>query len=296
MATIYYIDSENVGDSWINFLKTSTERVLVFYTKNSPRIAYPQVIELMNATNKPEFIVCHEGNNGLDFQLVTYLGYELHADSSNEMIIVSKDTGFDAVVLFWTERGMKVKRIPCLNSLNSQSENKNNPVSEDDCSTVASAAKVSEKNTPVFKDEYSAASSSVEVTEKISGVEKEELYAIINCIGKENSLYIHLAFVHFYGNKNGENIYKVMKKEKFAAPTVNWTKEERMKRFIEFIIRYVNTANIPIPESFTGFLMNNVVNDKKAMLKRINKSYGDMGPRLNKMFKTFYQILTKIKE
>ena len=97
IKTIYYIDSENVGDSWIELLNTldpTTCRVLVFYTKHSPRMAYAQAIQLMNAAGKPEFLECHEGSNGLDFQLVSYLGYELHADCSKEMVIVSKDTGF----------------------------------------------------------------------------------------------------------------------------------------------------------------------------------------------------------
>ena len=112
MEKIYYIDSENVGDSWIELLDELTQldsRLIVFYTKHSPRMTYQQTIQLMNSANKPEFIECHEGSNALDFQLVSYLGYELCADRTKEMIIVSKDTGFDAVVHFWQERGS----FPC---------------------------------------------------------------------------------------------------------------------------------------------------------------------------------------
>lgn len=275
MATIYYIDSENVGDSWIELLDDSDSRFIVFYTGHSPRIAYPQAIQLMNATNKPEFIECHEGNNGLDFQLVTYLGYEIHADNSNEMIIVSNDTGFDAAVLFWTDRGMNVKRVPHSNASNSQPIKKNKPVSDDEIVTVLP---------------------SVEVTEKISGIDKRELYTIINCIGGGAPSYLHLAFVHFYGNKNGENIYKYLKKEKFAAPSVQWTKETRMKKLVELIICHSNTANVSIPNSLPNFIINNIVDDKNAMANKINNTYGGSGPQLNKMFKPFYKTLAKIKK
>ena len=275
MSTIYYIDSENVGDSWIELLNDSDSRFIVFYTGHSPRIAYPQAIQLVNAANKPEFIECHEGNNGLDFQLVTYLGYEIHADHSNEMIIVSNDTGFDAAVLFWTDRGMNVRRVPRSNASNSQ------PI---------------EKIVPVSGDENVTASSSVKVADKICGVDKRELYTIINCIGAENSSYIHLAFVHFYGNKNGENIYKCLKKEKFAAPSVKWTKDTRMKKFIELIIRYNNTANISVPDSVPGFIIKNIVDDKKSMADKMNKTYEGLGPQINKMFKPFYKTLAKIKK
>ena len=275
MAAIYYIDSENVGDSWIELLNDSDSRFIVFYTGHSPRIAYPQAIQLVNAANKPEFIECHEGNNGLDFQLVTYLGYEIHADHSNEMIIVSNDTGFDAAVLFWTDRGMNVRRVPRSNASNSQ------PI---------------EKTVPVSGDENVTISSSVKVAEKIGGADKRELYTIVNCIGAGNPSYIHLAFVHFYGNKNGENIYKCLKKEKFAVPPVQWTKDTRMKKFIELIIRYANTANISVPDSVPDFIINNIVDDKKSMAEKINNTYEGLGPQINKMFKPFYKTLAKIKK
>lgn len=275
MATIYYIDSENVGDSWIDLLEDVDGRFIVFYTGHSPRIAYPQVIQLMNAVNKPEFVSCYEGNNGLDFQLVTYLGYELHVNSSNEMIIVSNDTGFDAAVLFWTDRGMNVKRVAPAYILNSPPKEKREPVSD---------------------EEFFTDSSSAEVTEWVNGIDKRELYAIINCIGANDSASIHLAFIHFYGNQNGEDIYKLMKKEKFSSPCILWTKEEKLKKLIELIIQYTNTANIPIPDSFPGFILNNIVDDKKSMSSKINKSYGGAGPQLNKMFKPFYKMLAKIKK
>ena len=278
MATIYYIDSENVGDTWIELLvqpNNSDSRFIVFYTGHSPRIAYPQAIQLMNATNKPEFIVCHEGNNGLDFQLVTYLGYELHANNSNEMIIVSNDTGFDTAILFWTERGMNVKRVPRSNNSNSQPTQNLTPVSDDVTVTCLS---------------------SVEVTETVSGVNKEELYTIINCIGKNNPSSIHLAFVHFYGNKNGENIYKHMKNERFVAPKVQWTKETKLKKLIELIITHSNIAKKTYPDSFISFIINNIVDDKKTMSNKLNKAFSGQGPQFHKVFKPFYKTLAKIKK
>ena len=171
IKTIYYIDSENVGDSWIELLNTldpTTCRVLVFYTKHSPRMAYAQAIQLMNAAGKPEFLECHEGSNGLDFQLVSYLGYELHADCSKEMVIVSKDTGFDAVVHFWQERGMNVKRLPLSNNL-------------------------------------AVASKSVEAKASEENSMPEDAAVIINCLGKKNLHYINLAFTHFFGEKKGRD-------------------------------------------------------------------------------------------
>jgi len=275
MATIYYIDSENVGDSWIELINEPDSRFLVFYTGHSPRIAYPQVIQLMNAANRPEFVECFEGNNGLDFQLVSYMGYELRENNSNEMVIVSNDTGFDTVVHFWTERGMKVKRVPRSTSNNSQPVEKKEPVSDGKAVT----------DFP-----------SVDVSAKICGVDCKELYTIINCIGKGNPADIHLAFVHFYGNTVGENIYKHFKKSKFVVPAVQWSKETKMQKLIELIIRYKNTANVSVPENMAIWLTGVVVADKATMGKKMTQTCGASGTQLHKMFTPFYKILAKIKK
>lgn len=112
MHNTYLIDSENTGDCWIELMaKDKESEYLVFYTGHSPRIDYEHAKLLMDAETKPEFIRCSEGNNALDFQLVTYLGYLLQSDNKKELTIVSNDTGFDSVVKFWTERGHEVKRI-----------------------------------------------------------------------------------------------------------------------------------------------------------------------------------------
>ena len=134
------------------------------------------------------------------------------------------------------------------------------------------------------------------MTEKISGIDKRELYTIINCIGVDAPSYIHLALVHFYGNKNGENIYKYLKKEQFAAPPVQWTNETKMKKFIELIIKYVNTSQVSIPESLPGFIVNYIVDDKNSMGNKLNQSYGGSGSQLHKIFKPFYKTLAKIKK
>ena len=112
MSKTYYVDSENVGENWIDLLIEEEESdFLIFYTGHSPRIDYEHAINLMNAKKKPEFIHCYEGNNALDFQLVSYLGYHLRSEETKEIIIVSNDTGFDAVVNFWSERGMNIMRL-----------------------------------------------------------------------------------------------------------------------------------------------------------------------------------------
>ena len=55
MSKTYYVDSENVGENWIDLLNEEEESdFLIFYTSHSPRIDYEHAINLMNAKKKPE--------------------------------------------------------------------------------------------------------------------------------------------------------------------------------------------------------------------------------------------------
>ena len=113
MSKKYFVDSENVGDSWIDLLDTALEEdeILVFYTEKSPNMKYNNLIKLKQAPRDVTFMECCAGNNALDFQLSTELGYQVHDIGDTEFIIVSNDTGYDAVVKYWRDRRIRIKRI-----------------------------------------------------------------------------------------------------------------------------------------------------------------------------------------
>ena len=87
-----------------------------------------------------------------------------------------------------------------------------------------------------------------------------------------------------------------MKNNNFEVPPVQWNMETKMKKLIEIIIKYSNVSNIKIPDSLTGFIVNNIVDDKNAMSNKLNKSFGESGPQLNKIFSVFYKTLANIKK
>ena len=91
MAKIYFIDSENVGDSWIQLLSSMTgeDKMYVLYTDKSPYISYESLLQVIAYGSLPAFIKCHEGRNALDFQLVSELGFQVAQNPSEEFVIVS---------------------------------------------------------------------------------------------------------------------------------------------------------------------------------------------------------------
>lgn len=111
MKQVFFIDSENVGDSWLSLLALEEDELLVFYTTKTPYMNYESLIQLKESPKEVTFIKCFEGANALDFQLVSELGFRLSMGEADEYVIVTNDTGFDAVVRYWQKRGYSVRRM-----------------------------------------------------------------------------------------------------------------------------------------------------------------------------------------
>ena len=110
ISKFYFIDTENVANRWLPLLDEPNSRFYVFYTDYSPSMSYANLARLLKISDRIEFLHCATGHNGLDFQLATYLGHKMRDIATSEVIIASNDTSFDAVISFWTERGMNIRR------------------------------------------------------------------------------------------------------------------------------------------------------------------------------------------
>ena len=114
MKRTYLIDSENINDVWVELLQALEDKdeILVFYTDKSAHMGYDRIIRLLEQKRgSVRWIKCFEGQNALDFQLVTELGCLLSQDGKREYVIVSNDTGYDAVVRYWKQRDCQVRRL-----------------------------------------------------------------------------------------------------------------------------------------------------------------------------------------
>ncbi len=107
------VDTENVGSSWKHLLehKQANDRVLLFYTENSPHISYLDLEFICKYHDAFEMIRCNTGKNALDFQLVSYLGYLMKSAPKTRYIILSNDTGYDPMIHFWNAKSVKLSRL-----------------------------------------------------------------------------------------------------------------------------------------------------------------------------------------
>ena len=111
--TIYFIDSENVNENWIDTVTDvkKSDEIKVFYTEKSTSASYENISKIAGGEVNLNLIKCFTGQNALDFQLVTDLGYCVAKGMRDTFIIVSNDKGYDAVVNYWVIKGVNVSRV-----------------------------------------------------------------------------------------------------------------------------------------------------------------------------------------
>lgn len=111
--TIYLVDMENIPHAWGKLLdiRGEDDQFVLFYTEQVAQIPITLMVKAMESQAAMEFVKCHSGPNGLDFQLVTELGYRVARDPSAEYAVVSQDHGYDVVIDYWSERGIQVRRV-----------------------------------------------------------------------------------------------------------------------------------------------------------------------------------------
>lgn len=180
---VYLVDTENVGTSWKILLekKTKNDKIYLFYTENSPHISYADMLEIVQYPNAFEAISCHTGKNALDFQLASYLGFLVKSAPKTQYCIFAKDTGYDALVSFWSEKGYSVHRVNAV-SLEQQKKEETKSKAQN-----TSLAIIDDQDAKIVRD--------------ILARNHEEL------------LDIHNELVRTFGVEKGRIIYKQLKPE-----------------------------------------------------------------------------------
>lgn len=112
---IYLIDYENTKNlTGINNL-SSNDSVIIFYSQNANTLSFETHKEIISSKARIEYkSVDVGGQNALDFQLSSYLGYivKQNENAKCKINIVSKDKGYNFVAEFWkNENSTDIKII-----------------------------------------------------------------------------------------------------------------------------------------------------------------------------------------
>lgn len=109
---IILVDFENVDERGLNGVETlrETDHLIIFHNGTN-KMTFGMHKRLADAKCQCEYIeLKKQGRNALDFQLTTYLGYLIAKNPKEHFEIISGDIGFDAVVDFWIERGVRIEK------------------------------------------------------------------------------------------------------------------------------------------------------------------------------------------
>lgn len=289
MKKIYLVDSENVGDVWVPLLVSSQaeDEVMVFYTQKSPHMNYENVRMLKESQKEAVFVKCFEGNNALDFQLVTELGHMLQENADREYIIVSNDTGFDAVVRYWTLRNMPVCRLSGKDC--SRKTVKQNQQADDGQAVRETRPKNSNQKISKPQDDGLVFGTSKDTEHIVS--------ALISCISKDNLADFHNALVMFLGEEKGKKIYQEIKGNPeymayWAKLPVN-PQKEKFDIYCNVVFEHSELA-ADAPKDFSTFLFK--ANGKRKNLNSLRAAlqgqYGkDKGMKYYSLFKSHIKIM-----
>lgn len=108
----YLIDSENVGDRWIDLIPDleSGDILVVFYTKNHSKLLGECYLK-QRYNKQIRWVECVVGNNALDQQLTGVLSYLIATHGEAGYAIYSNDKGYNSVIDFWKQRGLDIDMV-----------------------------------------------------------------------------------------------------------------------------------------------------------------------------------------
>ncbi len=108
----YLIDTENVGDRWIELIGSLKEEeiLVVFYTKNHSKLLEENYLK-QRYNKQIRWVECLVGTNALDHQLMGVLSYLIATHGEAGYVIFSNDTDYQNVIDFWQQRNVDLSLV-----------------------------------------------------------------------------------------------------------------------------------------------------------------------------------------
>ncbi|MDE7390788.1 MAG: hypothetical protein K2M82_07605 [Lachnospiraceae bacterium] len=294
----YLIDSENIGDSWVDLTDTlkGNSRIIVFYTDNSMHISCEKVRKLMCCNQKfIKWVECHNGTkNALDFQLVTELGAMVAKGEADEYAIVSNDSGFDAVVSYWENMQVNVKRIKeidCAKQSNSVTEHSKVKRVYDRTQPKEIVATVKVKTAPTH-----AAMTPTDVG--LNSKTMTVLSVLCKSIPIEPSTLLNNALNLIFTPKEGAKIYNKLKQlpeySKMLTRKLLPTRSERLENYISLVLK-TNKCNPKHSHDIYEILLRDSDANPNAIRNDFIKYFGEsVGISNFKVIKRHFAVIKRI--
>ena len=114
------IDFENVQSDALLKVDKARCNVIVFVGSNQTKIPFELASALQHLGNNGRYIkISGNGPNALDFHIAFYIGEIAATNSDAHFYIISKDTGFDALIAHLKTRKISVMRMAQMEDISS---------------------------------------------------------------------------------------------------------------------------------------------------------------------------------
>jgi len=196
----YLIDTENVGDRWIDRIDhlKEDEILVVFYTNYHSRLL--EETYLKQRYNKQIcWVECMAGSNALDYQLIGVLSYLIATHSDASYAICSNDKDYKDAINFCKERNINITRVGF------SDDKKNGSKNIRKSSKVKKAIEKPQKPLPTANNKPI----NVPDMDKLSGIQK--LVELAKTIPTSNMGVWYTALVTLLGQEAGKNYYAQLK-------------------------------------------------------------------------------------
>lgn len=258
----YLIDTENVGDRWIEFIGEMKEEdiFIVFYTKNHSKML-EECYLAQRYNTQIRWVECLSGNNALDYQLMGVLSYLIASHTDVKYSIYSNDKDYQDVIDFWKQQGVDISRVGFdTNKKKTKSNNKSVAVvkKEQKDSKKKKVEKCNQLN-PVA-DENKVQNENQE-SQFVGDMDEEvALKEIAKVIPVSNMNGWYVVLVSLLGQETGRDIYVKIKED-----------EERKEEWSRYLISDTEERNLYLITML--YKQNQLDMSKAAEAWRIVKSH-----------------------
>ncbi len=274
---VYLIDSENISDEWADILDRMGQQdaIFVFYTDKSAHISCQRVCKLMQqGAGRVWWIKCFEGNNALDFQLVSELGAMIGREAAFEYVIISKDNGYNSVVKYWNDRGITLSRQ------GAKWEEKEEKKPESAVCSGAGTGEAEEcgRKHPI-KDGFTR-----ELLKSVDIMDNTLLYAVLTAFEGQDAGAECYRQLRDMGKENKEEIRELLLKD-------------RQKRGINYMRLLLGRNGMPAEDAeglYKNILEGSKKNKDKYRKALIGKYGQESGERYYRVTKAHYNYVKKI--
>ena len=211
---LFLVDYENVGNAGMkgSYYLNESDYIIIFYSESRKNMERRLLDDIINSGCAFEICkLCKKGKNALDFYIVSKIGELFGGGFTETAVIVSRDTGFQAVRDYWDKRAVHKRRVLLANCV------EDGIVSSNENSERTRELKHLRENLAIggfFADYTEKMRIRAVIKSLFEGTEYEEMTEEIQKLmeGKEKTpRVIYLNCLHFFGKDSGLEIYNKIK-------------------------------------------------------------------------------------